>query len=195
VDRRIEEDCMEGETFDTLVRRAASGSTRRGIMRAGMGALTASLLTALGLAHPDDAAAESGKCKNPCGECQQCNRGKCRKKKNGKKKCRNGKCQPVSDGTICSGGSCRGGTCVPNPPAPSFSCPNVGTACGLGTLTAICQCALTTEGTQRCANFVNPPNGVAFQQCQQSVNCPNGQVCTFNAVPANQVCRFFCQTG
>ena len=82
------------------------------------------------------------------------------------------------------------------PPAPApvgavVTCPNIGTACGLGANTLICNCRLTKEGTQTCANVVNPPNGATFQPCQQTVNCPPGQICDFSG----NVCRSTCQTG
>ena len=82
------------------------------------------------------------------------------------------------------------------PPAPApmgavVTCPNLGTACGLGANTLICNCRLTKEGTQTCANVVNPPNGATFQPCQQTVNCPAGQICDFSG----NVCRSTCQTA
>ena len=85
-------------------------------------------------------------------------------------------------------------TTPPPNPAPVgavVTCPNLGTACGLGTNTLICNCRLTKEGTQTCANVVNPPNGATFQPCQQTVNCPAGQICDFGG----NVCRSTCQTG
>ena len=82
------------------------------------------------------------------------------------------------------------------PPDPAalgvvVACQNLGTACGLGANTLICNCRLTKEGTQTCANVVNPPNGAAFEPCQQSVNCPAGQICDFGG----NVCRSTCQTA
>ena len=85
-------------------------------------------------------------------------------------------------------------TTPPPDPAPMgavVTCPNIGTACGLGANTLICNCRLTKEGTQACANIVNPPNGAAFQACQQTANCPAGQICDFTG----NVCRSTCQTG
>jgi len=67
----------------------------------------------------------------------------------------------------------------PPPPAASFSCANLGTACGN---TAVCQCRLSTSSQQVCMNVVVPPNGINFPPCQSQVNCPSGQFCdaTFN---------------
>lgn len=76
-------------------------------------------------------------------------------------------------------------------PAPSFFCPNLGTACGLGANTLVCNCRLSKEGTQTCGNVVNPPNGAAFEPCQQTSNCPSGQFCDFGG----NVCRTRCATG
>jgi anaerobic selenocysteine-containing dehydrogenase len=73
----------------------------------------------------------------------------------------------------------------------SVTCPNLGTACGLGASTLICNCRLTKEGTQTCANVVNPPNGTAFQTCTLSSDCPDGQICDFGG----NVCRFTCETA
>ena len=83
---------------------------------------------------------------------------------------------------------------APPNPAPLgavVTCQNLGTACGLGTNTLICNCRLTKEGTQTCANVVNPPNGVAFNSCNLSTDCPPGQICDFGG----NVCRSTCQTA
>ena len=71
------------------------------------------------------------------------------------------------------------------------TCSNLGTACGLGTNTLVCNCRLTKEATQTCANVVNPPNGVAFNTCNLSSDCPAGQICDFGG----NVCRSTCQTA
>jgi anaerobic selenocysteine-containing dehydrogenase len=71
------------------------------------------------------------------------------------------------------------------------TCPNLGTACGLGASTLICNCRLTKEGTQTCANVVNPPNGTAFESCTLSTDCPSGQICDFGG----NVCRTICKTA
>ena len=71
------------------------------------------------------------------------------------------------------------------------TCPNLGTACGLGTDTLICNCRLTKEGTQVCANVVNPPNGATFAPCQLTADCPAGQICDFGG----NVCRTTCPTA
>ena len=71
------------------------------------------------------------------------------------------------------------------------TCSNLGTACGLGTNTLVCNCRLTKEATQTCANVVTPPNGVAFNTCNLSSDCPAGQICDFGG----NVCRSTCQTA
>ena len=78
-----------------------------------------------------------------------------------------------------------------NTAAAGVTCPNLGTACGLGASTLVCNCRLTKEGTQTCANVVNPPNGTAFQTCTLSSDCPSGQICDFGG----NVCRTTCQTA
>lgn len=74
---------------------------------------------------------------------------------------------------------------------PKFNCQNLGTACGLGASTLVCNCRLTKEGQQSCANVVNPPNGVAFQSCTLTSDCPAGQICDFGG----NVCRTGCPTS
>jgi hypothetical protein len=73
----------------------------------------------------------------------------------------------------------------------AVTCPNLGTACGLGASTLVCNCRLTKEGTQTCANVVNPPNGTTFQTCTLSSDCPSGQICDFGG----NVCRTTCVTA
>jgi len=79
----------------------------------------------------------------------------------------------------------------PAPVSAVVTCSNLGTACGLGTNTLVCNCRLTKEGTQTCANVVNPPNGVSFNTCNLSSDCPAGQICDFGG----NVCRSTCQTA
>jgi anaerobic selenocysteine-containing dehydrogenase len=74
---------------------------------------------------------------------------------------------------------------------PVTACPNLGTACGLGASTLICNCRLTKEGKQTCANVVNPPNGATFESCTLSSDCPSGQICDFGG----NVCRTTCKTA
>jgi hypothetical protein len=73
----------------------------------------------------------------------------------------------------------------------ALTCPNLGTACGMGASTLICNCRLTKEGKQTCANVVNPPNGTAFESCTLSSDCPSGQICDFGG----NVCRTACRTA
>ena len=83
---------------------------------------------------------------------------------------------------------------APQDPAPVgavVTCSNLGTACGLGANTLVCNCRLTKEGTQTCTNVVNPPNGVVFNSCNLSTDCPAGQTCEFGT----NVCRSTCQTA
>ena len=157
-------------SFDELARGVGDGSLSR---RRALALVGSSLLggTLGSLALWGDAEAKS--CKAKCNE---------KNDKKAKKKCKK-KCDKKEQNI----------TPPPNP-APVgavVSCPNIGTACGLGANTLICNCRLTQEGTQVCANVVNPPNGAAFQACQQTANCPPGQICDFTG----KVCRSTCQTA
>jgi hypothetical protein len=97
---------MESERFDTLSR-VLGDVSRRGLLPTVLGPITAGALTALGVAQREDAEA-GGACKQACGTCQRCKKGKC-KKKHGKKRCKKGRCIPAEAGTPCSEGD--GGTC------------------------------------------------------------------------------------
>jgi hypothetical protein len=74
---------------------------------------------------------------------------------------------------------------------PRTDCPNLGTACGKGSSTLVCNCRLDKEGKQNCGNVVNPPNGVAFTACNLSSECGDGQFCDFGG----NVCRRSCETA
>ncbi len=74
---------------------------------------------------------------------------------------------------------------------PKTSCQNLGTACGKGGQTLVCNCRLDKEGKQQCGNVVNPPNGVAFTACNLSSECGDGQFCDFGG----NVCRRSCETA
>jgi hypothetical protein len=52
---------MDGDTFDALVQRALGNESRRGVLRAGIGALAASALTAFGLNGAEEAQAKKHK--------------------------------------------------------------------------------------------------------------------------------------
>jgi hypothetical protein len=79
----------------------------------------------------------------------------------------------------------------PAPVGAVVTCANILSACGLGTNTSTCLCLSTTEGVPTCSNIRNPPNGATFQPCQQTVNCPPGQVCNVD----ERVCVSTCQTA
>lgn len=98
---------MDAIRFDVLTRAWVAETSRRRTLAG----VLAGVMGALGLAGPDDAgAAKSGKCKQKCGQCNFCEKGKC-KKKNGKKRCKKGECKPVEGGTPCTGGN---GDCTCN---------------------------------------------------------------------------------
>src|SRR4051812_4796745 len=116
---------MDQHRFDALSKVVGSWTSRRSALTlfAGLG---------LGSLIPQETkAANSGKCKPDCPECQSCNKGKC-KKKNGHKKCKKGKCEPLTNGTVCtsvSGGTCCNGTCV-DIQSDESNCGACGTVCG-----------------------------------------------------------------
>ena len=73
-------------------------------------------------------------------------------------------------------------------PTPSYGCSNIGFPCGK---TGICVCRLTKSSQQICSNGVVPPNGISFQVCQSSANCPSNQVWDL----LNSICVNKCQTN
>ncbi|MDQ3692459.1 MAG: DUF1554 domain-containing protein [Chloroflexota bacterium] len=98
---------MDAKRFDAIAKVLITETTRR----RPLAALLGGTLALLGLAHPDDGAAASGKCKPTCGTCRRCKKGKCKKTKRGKT-CKKGKCQPRPNGTACGEcQACQRGTC------------------------------------------------------------------------------------
>ena len=99
---------MNSHGFDNLARLLGTATSRRGIARFGSGALAT-----LGFSSFEMLAAKSGKCKQKCGFCAKCDKGKCTRK-NGKKRCKKGKCKAAKNGALCAtnGGVCQNGDCV-----------------------------------------------------------------------------------
>jgi hypothetical protein len=62
---------MDGATFDALLRNASRASSRHAVLRVGFSALTASLVTMLGLPAVDDAAAKKKRKKKKCAKSGQ----------------------------------------------------------------------------------------------------------------------------
>jgi hypothetical protein len=167
---------MDAVRFDSLVQLLGSAGTRRRTL----GALLGGALGLPGLAKPANTSADSGKCKQACGLCDQCKKGKCRRK-NGRKRCKAGKCQPKANGTACGSGTCLNGGCATTCAGPSApgncsgtscrgpSCPN-GESCGV--------CDTTTEGQVVCGDLRNSCE--ESQACETSANCPRGSVCVTN---------------
>ena len=191
---------MESDTFDNLVRSAVKGASRRGVVRVGVGALTASALVTMGL-RTDDAAARKNK----------------KKKKRKKVRCTGAtpvtcgagccpstysQCCPAtlvntppgtvtcnpSSFTCCSaelgGGSCSGGAPTCCPPTRN------GTLSGCAAANEKCCTAAQGGGaclaTETCCppNLSNPQEpGIccpAGQQCciGGSTTCPSGTTCS-----------------
>ena len=104
---------MNSEEFDSFARDRGTVTSRRGIARVGTAVLGVEVLARVGLSSSEVVAATSGRCKAPCGECEQCDRGPCRRMKNGKKRCKRGKCTPKPDFISCPFGFCFAGACTP----------------------------------------------------------------------------------
>ena len=113
---------MDADKFDALMHQVLDDASRRGVIRAGIGALSALALMIIELGGGNDAAADSGRCKKRCGECQRCEKGKCRRTSRGKR-CKSGKCRPKGNGTPCACGTCQSGFCALTPPTSPPTCP------------------------------------------------------------------------
>lgn len=125
---------MDGDQLDALAKFIGSTVNRRHALIAlvGGGAVT------LSLTDPDETwSAKTGACKETCGPCEVCRKGRC-KRKNGKKRCKPGVCEPRQDLDVCgvlevrdpdTCGCCQtSGMCVPssNVGCCSGSCTDVG---------------------------------------------------------------------
>jgi hypothetical protein len=132
---------MDTTRFDALAKRIGAASTRRGVLLL-LGALGTG---GLGLADPDTAA---GKCKEKCGTCKRCKKGKCRRKR--------------------TGASCPGGKCLSNRSC-GIPC-TTDDECPVG-----CLCAKNTEG-QRFCHQSNTLCSV-HDTCSRTKDCPRGEQC------------------
>ena len=189
---------MDADRFDALTRSlTAAGSRRRALATALSGALGL-----LGLAGPDEAAAaKSGKCKPPCGECATCKRGDCKKKQGRKKRCKRGKCQPLREGTPCTNGTCQSGSCI----AAVLPCPQGLTVCSgscVDTRTAQANCGgcgIVCGPRQTCCGGDCVSLNTNRRNCGACGNvCPVGTNCcnrTCSCVAPQICCRGTCQTG
>jgi hypothetical protein len=170
---------MDDDRFDSLTRSVTVAGSRRRALASALGGA----LGLLGLTDRNDAAAaRSGKCKQPCGECEQCQRGDCQRK-NGKKRCRPGICTPTANGTACgSGGVCQGGTCVcasGTEPCDGACVPT----CGSGETRNPVTCGCCQTNFQSCTPAGNNP------ACCSAL-CASG-VCT--GLAGNDPCQFDAQ--
>ena len=167
---------MDGERFDAL----AIALTRRGVVRAGLGALLAGAAGAL-LGRADDAAGQAT-CKAPgqiCRRGSDCCATNCRKR-NGKKR---GRCRFCEDGALFCGTVC----CVPGEDCVGGSCTCSGASCPIG----CCDGRTCQDGTtsNRCGR-----GGAACDTCADDQECVDG-TCTCTAAScaagccAQGVCR------
>jgi hypothetical protein len=145
---------MDSRRFDALVRSFGEVRSRRGVVRF-LGGLGAGLVARL---PTEPLTAKSRGCRPPCGECQECHKGKCFKH-HGRKGCKAGTCKPKANGIRCSnGGTCEAGVCVSFGGCPP-ACPTC-TACP--SPAALCEAQ---------------PNGQPGHQCEKPKVCCNGACC------------------
>jgi hypothetical protein len=150
---------MDGERFDAVLRRAVGDGSRRGILRIGVGAFSASTLGLVGLRVVDDAAAK--------------------KKKKKKKKTKPQRC--TSDRPVTCGDGCCGGSypqCCNDPietsghicaPSSAECCAPVGGGGWCGT------------GFHCCAPIPDSPGGYCCRTgdtcCKTDDDCPGVETC------------------
>ena len=173
---------MEGKTFDALIRSALSGVERRGIIRAGLGTLTAAVLTAVGLSWAEESEAK-------------------KKKKKKKRK----PSPPVSPPPLppvspppppppicaglreeCAGNCCAGLTCGNNPICglDNYCCEGVGASCS-----SVCEC---------CGGDAICNTGGTCQSCGGNIACVSdccqvgSEICTIPVANGNNAS---CQAG
>ena len=163
---------MDTSQFAILLRTLAAQSARRRLLAG----LTSSVL-ALAAAGDEAVAAKTGKCKQPCGVCQQCTKGKCHKTKDGKKRCKKDTCAPKTPGTACGSGGqvCQGGTC--GCPGGTLACAEtcvLGTCCPGTSCGGDCGCLTAIEGDTFCAANVM----VLCMDCPSSGACAAGSRCS-----------------
>lgn len=97
---------MDGNRFDAFAKSISSTASRR----RSLGALLGGGIAVFGLAKPDEAwSAKSGKCRETCGPCEACRKGKC-KRKNGRKRCKPGTCELLPGLSECPAGQVRNPT-------------------------------------------------------------------------------------
>lgn len=175
---------MEGERFDDLIRNALHGVERRGVIRAGIGTLTAAVLTAVGLSWSEESEAK--------------------KKKKKKKKKPPQSPPPTSPPPSpspppppppicaglrepCAGECCAGLTCDVNPICngfDSYCCRGVGGSCS-----SVCHCC----GDDTICN----PGGTC-QSCGSGIACVSdccqvgSEICTIPVANGNNAS---CQAG
>ena len=133
---------MDETRFDDIAKALGMQTTRR----LTISALLGGTLGILGFTEMTSAA--SGKCKQDCGECKTCKKGKCQTK-NGKKTCKKGTCQSKAEGASCAsptGGTCQAGRCA---------CPAGNVLCD-GVCQAGRRCACP-EGTEFCGGVCQGP--------------------------------------
>ena len=161
---------MDAKRFDAIAKILVTARSRRWTR----GGLLAGTLGLLASANPEEVwSAKSGKCKQPCAACEQCDKGKCQKK-NGKKRCRKGKCKPLARLAACAPGQMRNpvtcGCCSINgqtcsPAGPSSTC-----------CSGRCGANGSSSGTDFCSGRFGGQPCDFSEQCLSGI-CNNG-TCT-----------------
>ena len=143
---------MDGESFDAVVQRAAVGASRRGVLRAGVGALAGVALgaigTALGFAEAEASHFDCRHVGDRCKRATQCCSGICTGKRRRKK------CQ-AHDTSICN---------------PSLNICTTGQEGFCNNNNHNCHCALTTGNAGFCGDYTAGLNNLC-RDCSTDMDC------------------------
>lgn len=157
---------MDGNRFDAFAKSITSTTNRRRALFALVGGGVA----ARGLDTPGESwAAKSGNCRESCGVCEVCLKGKC-KRKNGKKRCKPGTCVLQPGLSECPGGQIRN-------PLTCGCCQSNGQTCSQGAGNLCCSEGCFDIGSRTICR--GRPEGLTCEfdaQCQ-SGSCSSQGVC------------------
>jgi hypothetical protein len=182
---------VDGDAFDTWVRQLLQDRPRRGVLRAGIGAVFGAVLDLVGRGAGEEA--EAGKKSRRSRQRNRHHRrrrhdgthdrgrvrdsGKKKKKKNCPpcKKRKNGKCKKtLPDGSACPGGTCQAGSCIYSTPTCTATC--AGMVCGVDGCGGSCG---TCESGWFCQN------GACVSICDQGLTSCGDACVNLQDDPAN----------